>query len=568
MKKNFFLLIIVLNVTNLLGQTNYYVSGNGNNSNNGSISSPWETIQYAVNQLHPGDTLNIKSGTYPEKIQISVSGTANAYITIRNYLNDEVILDAGNFNNSIPIIQTDQAYLHIEGLHLTNNIKNYAVGFELNNAAHHIEFVNNKISNIRFSSRPNATVTPGKNAVPLNIWADQPQDSIHNIIIRGNEVFDNQTGYSECITGGGNFSHFVIENNLIHDNTNIGIDVTGHYGVCPTANLDQGRYGIIKNNIIYNCDADYSTSAGIYIDGGRDILIENNISHHNGYGAEIGCEENGTTSNIILRNNLFYLNSDAGIAIGGYDENTTGNVTNTKISGNTFFKNDTGNNYNGEILLSKLTNCSMQNNIFYVSNQNVLLEAARSQTNFDFDYNLIYHDANNQHITIETENGSYNTLTAYYNASGQGAHNTFGNPMFSDTASANFHISINSPAIDNGNPNYIISNAEVDLDGQPRIFNNRIDCGIDEYYSPNAIYTEKISLNIYPNPASDYVNIQTFDNKKYSFEISNLSGQIILMGNLFHTNHIYIKQLQKGIYFLSILKKNQNKIYQTKIIKN
>ena len=35
----------------------YYVSTNGSNSNNGSLNSPWQTLQYALGRLSPGDTV-------------------------------------------------------------------------------------------------------------------------------------------------------------------------------------------------------------------------------------------------------------------------------------------------------------------------------------------------------------------------------------------------------------------------------------------------------------------------------------------------------------------------------
>jgi len=68
MKKIFLIVCITFISTNILAQTNYYVSTTGNNSNNGSLSSPWQTIQFGVNQLSAGDTLFIRGGNYPEKI--------------------------------------------------------------------------------------------------------------------------------------------------------------------------------------------------------------------------------------------------------------------------------------------------------------------------------------------------------------------------------------------------------------------------------------------------------------------------------------------------------------------
>ncbi len=565
MKKAFFLtLFIFLGTLVAISQNNYYVAVNGSDSNDGSISSPWLTIQYGVNQLMPQDTLFIKAGTYEEKIDIDVSGDETGYITIRNYPNDEVILDAINFNNSDSIIWTDNSYLRIEGLHLTNNIKNNATGLEIQGAAHHIEVINNKISNIRFSSQANPTVTPSKNAVPLNVWADQALDSIHNITIRGNEVFNNQTGYSECITGGGNFSTFIIEENIVHDNTNIGIDITGNYGVCSNPNYDQGRYGVIRNNEVYNCNASYSASAGIYIDGGRDVIVENNRSHHNGYGAEIGCEENGSTSNITLRNNVLYQNSNAGISLGGYDDSTTGIVLNANIYGNTFYKNDLDNNYNGEILLTKLDNCEIKNNIFYVSSQNVLLEAGRTQTNFIFDYNVIYHDAANGDLVVETTDGSYDDLTSYYNASGQGEHSLFGNPLFVDSSAADFHILENSIAIDAGDPSYNLADGEVDMDHQNRIY-NIIDCGADEYNSNLSVNNYALNIVITPNPTHNIITINNLT-ETLDYKIYSIYGSIVSKGTVRY-NQIDLSKLKKGIYILNLINPHKKQYYTEKIIK-
>jgi uncharacterized protein (TIGR02145 family) len=42
----------------------YYVSSSGNNSNPGTVGSPWLTWQYAFNLLSAGDTLYVRGGTY------------------------------------------------------------------------------------------------------------------------------------------------------------------------------------------------------------------------------------------------------------------------------------------------------------------------------------------------------------------------------------------------------------------------------------------------------------------------------------------------------------------------
>ncbi len=572
MKKITLLLLSIFISTIAFSQSNFYVAKNGNNSNNGSLNSPWKTIQYGINQLSAGDILYIKAGTYPEKLGIDVSGTANNYITIKNYQNDEVVIDAKNIDNSGSIIWTDQAYLRIEGLHITNNIGNNKEGITIQGGAHHIDIINNKISNIRYSPLPDLDVTNNENAVPLNIYADSATDSIHNILIKGNEVFNNQTGYSENISAGGNFSTFVIEDNIVHDNTNIGIDIGGNYKNVSVPALDQGRYGVIRNNLVYNCNAPYSTAAGIYIDGGRDIIVENNICHHNGYGGEIGCEENGSCSNITFRNNIFYKNFYTGMHIGGYDVNTTGIVLKAKVYNNTFYKNDVGNHFSGELAFTKLIDCIVENNIFYVSNQNLLLNTLRTQENLKIDYNLVFADAGIGVVKTDL-NGNTQSLQNYYTSSGQGTHSKFENPMFINVNSNNFHINDNSSAIDAGNPNYTtntdamnipgITITNVDIDNEPRV-KNIVDFGADE--SSITLGYEEYAFNtivVSPNPTHDKIYLSK-DLNRSTYQIFSSEGKLISKGIL-NTNSIDLSNYNQGLYFVKL--KNNTSIYSFKVIK-
>ncbi len=68
----------------------------GNDHDDGSIGHPWQSVQHAVNQLKPGDTLLLREGTYYEHITLTTSGLPEAPITIRAYPGEMVILD-GSF---------------------------------------------------------------------------------------------------------------------------------------------------------------------------------------------------------------------------------------------------------------------------------------------------------------------------------------------------------------------------------------------------------------------------------------------------------------------------------------
>ena len=73
-----------------------YVAPDGNDSNPGTESYPWQTLRFAISQLKPGNTLYVKGGTYYENsIDVDVSGTESERITITNYPGETPIIDGG-----------------------------------------------------------------------------------------------------------------------------------------------------------------------------------------------------------------------------------------------------------------------------------------------------------------------------------------------------------------------------------------------------------------------------------------------------------------------------------------
>ncbi len=76
----------------------------------------------------------------------------------------------------------------------------------------------------------------------------------------------------EALSLNGNIDGFEINGNEIYNNTNIGIVAIGYEGECPDPNLDQARNGVIINNLVYQNPSAYDAAAGIYIDGGKNIV--------------------------------------------------------------------------------------------------------------------------------------------------------------------------------------------------------------------------------------------------------------------------------------------------------
>lgn len=76
---------------------------------------------------------------------------------------------------------------------------------------------------------------------------------------------------------------------------------------------------------------------------------------------------------------------------------------------------------------------------------------------------------------------------------------------------------------------------------------------------------EKFSLNVWPNPVSNIINIQTDQETSLSGELFNTSGKLILQKEIFQNGTLNISHLPKGIYFLKI--NNEKEEVVKKIVK-
>jgi hypothetical protein len=467
----------------------YYVDGaQGNDNNDGkTLATAWKTIQKSFNTAVAGSTVMIKGGTYYEQLTVRVSGTAGNPITFTNYNGEQVIIDGSRISGTTILTIADRKYLIFSNLTVQNITKNNAMGILVSasksGGASDLTFRNVVLKNINWTSNASTTPNDDQNAQPFIAfgYGAAQANAITNLVIDSCEFANNITGYSEALSLDGNIDGFTITNNKVHDNTNIGIAAIGHYGVSSNSAVDQARNGLIRGNICFNNKAGYATSAGIYVDGGKDIKIDRNITYQNGYGIEVGHEENGTASNITVTNNIIYLNQITGIALGGYDSGTSGQVVNCIIRNNTFFKNDTKNDGSGELYITKASNCTIGNNVFYTNAQNTLFsfENISPQTGNIIDYNDWFTQTGNaSDITINWRNTSYGSFADYKTKTGQDAHSFFRDPLFISTGTTpDLHVKTGSPALRTGNAAWITDATEKDLDGKPRVVNGAVDMG-------------------------------------------------------------------------------------------
>ncbi len=73
----------------------YYVSTSGSDTNPGTLSQPFKTVQKAAGTAVAGDTVYVRAGTYAERVTFSKSGTAAAPIIIRGYDAERPLITLG-----------------------------------------------------------------------------------------------------------------------------------------------------------------------------------------------------------------------------------------------------------------------------------------------------------------------------------------------------------------------------------------------------------------------------------------------------------------------------------------
>lgn len=430
--------------------------------------SDFTTIQGAVNFANPGDTVLVKAGIYSELVRVTKSGTEDKYITILG--EPGATLDATDVTLSGTcglIYIENKSFIRIIGLTIQNAILHsksvFQAGIWIRGMGKNIEIRQNKISNI-----VNSLKNSGCHGI--GVYGTNSSVPLSNIIIDGNEICDCQLGWSEAMVLNGNVDGFVVSNNVVHDNNNIGIDFIGFEKECPNTEMDQARNGICVDNHVYNITS-YGNPAygkdksagGIYVDGGKDILIERNIIDNCDIGVELASEHSGkSTDNIIVRNNFISRSYQGNLQAGGYNSNR-GKATNCAFINNTTYQAE-----QGELVLQhNCNNIHIKNNIFIAKKgETYFNEWGKNNENIIVNNNIYWGSDNNQ-------TGAWSDPLAF-----------FTDPMLINNY-LDMHLSNKSPAINKG---IEVDAGEFDIDHDMRIIGGIIDIGADEYNPSSHTY--------------------------------------------------------------------------------
>ncbi|CUI08963.1 right-handed parallel beta-helix repeat-containing protein [Massilia antarctica] len=449
---------------------------------------PGQSIQNAVNTAIAGDTVRVLAGTYTQKIKLAdKNGSAGNPITVK--ADARVILSGTGLVPSDReglITITNSNYVRVEGFDVANfstGGSTTPVGILVQGKGSHIQIVNNKIHNIRHTSTCKDPCAVGAHGLAV---FGTDAGGITDLLVQGNEVYQNVLQSSEALVINGNVDRFEVLSNNVHDNNNIGFDFIGYEGECGgCGENDRVRNGLVRGNIARNNTSSTNpwygkqgSAGGFYVDGGRNIIFDRNVSTGNDLGFEFASEHKGkATEDILMMNNVVYNNREAGLSLGGYSS-SAGASRRIQVHNNSFYKNR---GWGTELLFQyKVTDSRFSNNI-------VVGEGSAEEA---YDVSGSGH-ANN----IWGKNLWWGTGTASASLPGT---KVIADPKYVAPATGNLRLQAASPAINAGavtaavtnwtSPLWtryfpsgaIAPNGVADIDGGPRS-EGPIDLGADEF---------------------------------------------------------------------------------------
>ncbi|MFN8642391.1 MAG: right-handed parallel beta-helix repeat-containing protein [Candidatus Binatia bacterium] len=418
------------------------------------------TVQGALAVAQPGDTVRVRqlATPYREKISFPRSGDAvNGPIVLAAYPGDRPVLDGSGVPGADLVRIEDRSYVQLIGFELRNNLGVHdGSGVRILGAGSHIEIRDNVIHDVRGADAMGITVY-GTAATPISA-----------LIIDGNEIFDCEPFRSEALTLNGNVTTFAVTNNVVRDVNNIGIDFIGGETDIQPDPTKVVRDGICRGNVVLRAnERGGGFAGGIYVDGGRDIVVERNLVIGADLGIEIGAENAGiVTERVVVRDNVVAENGKAGLVFGGFAANV-GRVRNGQFLNNTLWHNDTTGSGFGELWIQFAEDNVVRNNIVAGAAPGPLVLSEAGNIDNRLDHNLFFTPAGSGAARFVWQGVGYAGFAAYRAGSGQDAHSLFGDPALVDPGNGGFHLRAGSPAVDTGDP--VAAPAGADLDGAPRV---------------------------------------------------------------------------------------------------
>lgn len=446
------MIVLTTNDTETKQDRTIFVDSNGDDSNNGTKLSPYRTLKKAALEAEAGTTVLIRKGIYKEKLSVIHSGTKLNPVIFKAYENEEVILSGESMENTDDdatlVTIKNKNYITISGFTIqdltTEQLDETVMGIYVTGSSSHITVANNHVKRIK-------TFAEDGNGHGIAVYGT---GSMRDINIVGNTVEDLMLGASESLVLNGNIDGFKIENNVVRRSNNIGIDLIGFEGISNDKKMDYVRNGVVKNNQVYEISSygnpaygeNYS-AGGIYVDGGKNITIENNTLYKNDIGIEVTSEHaNQYADNIKVLNNTVYNNFFTGISIGGYDEER-GGTKNSIISHNIIYRNDTMELNGGQLLLQYDTqNNVIEKNILTAGSSRIFIANYFTSNKKNRLARNVFHKEKGENGIWIWKDKEYDSFEKFTNASNSDATSSYLDPQYKNMDKYDFRLEKDSPA--------------------------------------------------------------------------------------------------------------------------
>jgi len=432
------------------------------------------TIQAALDVAVAGDTIQVRQGAGPyfEKIVFPRSGSSGAgFISLEAYPGESPVIDGTGVPGANMVLIESRSWVRIRGFEIRNNLNvNDGSGVRIVGAGAHVEVRDNRIHEIR-----------GRHAMGITVYGTEATP-ISDLVIDGNQIYDCDPATSEAMAINGNVDGFAVTNNVVRDVNNIGIVMIGGETDIQPDPSKAARNGVCSGNRVERARSSYGGgfAGGIYVDGGRDILVENNVVTESDLGIEIGAENPGQiVTGVVVRNNLLFRNDKAGLVFGGYAVGT-GRVRDSELRNNTTFENDTLGEGYGELWIQYAEDNAVRNNVFVASSAGLMLASYGGGADNTIDHNVWWAPGGAASARFVWDGAEHVGFAAYRAATAQDAASAFVDPQLVAPLSQDFHLAPTSPAINAGDPATSVAPGEVDIDGAPRLSGPRVDAGADE----------------------------------------------------------------------------------------
>lgn len=327
-----------------------FVSTSGSDSNPGTLIYPLRTISKAARMAVAGDTVYIRGGIYNESVIIPNSGTETKLIRVMAYPGETPVIDGGG---TIPgeggsLVSLNGNYIYVSGLEVRNSgyVGIYLSGTHnvVDNVFVHHSNQNGILINGDYGTVENSRVW--RNSLSneyalgngyssgLSAARDTTDGITDYAVMRGNEVWEN---WGEGISSF-EANQILIENNIVHDNSNSDIYISDSTNVVCQGNFVyanpasytygyQSQQGImlgderysppsanikIINNISFGHKGNFFWFQGLQGGGMNNVLIANN-TFANSIGDATVSIANGTHQNVRFQNNLVLQDGTAAV---------------------------------------------------------------------------------------------------------------------------------------------------------------------------------------------------------------------------------------------------------------